>query len=1219
MKQINKKHKWLACLLAMVMLIGVIEPFGIVKAEGAINAGNLTLKSAYATGTNQYTALLVEFQSQTAISLPETGKLTAVEGSGDILRNGTSVLGKLNFTVTNATGGFKIDGIEGTGSWPQVTETFAIKGQFTLPNGTVVEFPETTFQYMGTNANGYGYWRDYTKTVESGALVLASESLNGTNQYGWGGFRFTVTNGYAPAPRGINTQKFQSIGGTITKKTDQNAEEVALIPGSTVNLKSGDTDRTRKYYIEDCGSFQPGNIITIQGTFKTADGFSINIVKTAFKYEGSNKWSLYKDVRESGDITFDQNGKITSSAAVYFKPANANAVPFTSQVQLYPVAGSGKIMQNGQDALAKGVGLFAYGDGRNAIWGISTVEGTEIVLEGDFAPQGDDTLVIRYPRLVFKVIKTSDGSLKWVQNSVDNYVESGNVTVHDNSASEKTSATDQIYFQTDDTSLSKNTAGDGWLRPYEGTILYNGTDITGRTGEDTGAKIFSYSNGVYLIYTLRGAQNGTTLTIQGSFSMADGSIGIDFQPVTFKYVLPENAEKGYWATEGMSFTSDKYLQVENAYEAEILKYEATVRLSKTATNNGGVILGNRDGSGDAYTLGVTNQGAPYLKLKDGNNEVAYQFNSNVCTNDWVKISIVRDGSNVHYYENDVLKESLTEQSVVSVLPTAEAVIGGDYSKDNANYFKGSIRDVKLYADVNGEQLIASYDMSTVEKNTKILSDHNDAKDYDATLSLRWLDTAPEIGQYEYSFAVVGDTQAINDKNGNKNGTQLSGIYDYILENVEQKNIEFVFGLGDITENDDATEWERAQAQIQRLDNVVPYALNRGNHDSNAKMNQYFSYEQYKAKYSGSANGKIENTCQFLSVGKVDYLIFSLDFGASDDVLNWAAGIIETHPNYNVIITTHSYLTRDGKYTTRDNDTSLQNAANTGEDIWNKLVKKYDNVVMVISGHVYANDIIVNDAVGDHGNKIKQIVVNPQVADAMTDGGTGMIAMLYFSADGKNVQVEYYSTVRKQWLADTNQFSMTLDVVEHVDAVTSAPYDYNTFMTYRTEGAYTVPTKEGYRFAGWFLDAECKEPFMQGASADTNATYYAKFVDQYALTVKRQVLEGTTAQSEKTDLRVVTTLDSLDYEEVGFRVTFEGVKTIETTFQTAYKTLYAAGVAYKPDIFSAASEYFATLVIKNIPVLTLGADSKVSVQAFWVTHDGTTVTSEIDTKNLLPTN
>lgn len=42
---------------------------------------------------------------------------------------------------------------------------------------------------------------------------------------------------------------------------------------------------------------------------------------------------------------------------------------------------------------------------------------------------------------------------------------------------------------------------------------------------------------------------------------------------------------------------------------------------------------------------------------------------------------------------------------------------------------------------------------------------------------------------------------------------------------------------------------------------------------------------------------------------------------------------------------------------------------------------------------------------------------------------GMVAMLYFSADGKTMQVEYYSTAKEKYFISDNQFTLTLDTVD----------------------------------------------------------------------------------------------------------------------------------------------------------------------------------------------
>ena len=45
-----------------------------------------------------------------------------------------------------------------------------------------------------------------------------------------------------------------------------------------------------------------------------------------------------------------------------------------------------------------------------------------------------------------------------------------------------------------------------------------------------------------------------------------------------------------------------------------------------------------------------------------------------------------------------------------------------------------------------------------------------------------------------------------------------------------------------------------------------------------------------------------------------------------------------------------------------------------------------------------------------------------------NGALGMVAMLYFSEDGKNVEVEYYSTTTDRYYRSINQLSFELDLV-----------------------------------------------------------------------------------------------------------------------------------------------------------------------------------------------
>ena len=298
--------------------------------------------------------------------------------------------------------------------------------------------------------------------------------------------------------------------------------------------------------------------------------------------------------------------------------------------------------------------------------------------------------------------------------------------------------------------------------------------------------------------------------------------------------------------------------------------------------------------------------------------------------------------------------------------------------------------------------------------------------------------------YAYSFAVVCDTQTVVKKDIANNTQYLSSIYDWIVSNAESKKIGYVFGLGDITENDTDEEWTYAKEHITKLDGVVPYLLNRGNspHDTAKQMNKYFaSHTDYTDTLSGTmTEGDVVNSYTVFTVGGVKYLVLAIDFGPSDAELEWAGGIIEANPDCKVIITTHAYLYTDG--TLQDaNDGSAPNktgaddgSSNNGDMMWEKLVKKHSNIIMVLSGHNPTPDIIYNRDTGDHGNTVTSILVDSQNFDAGREGETGMVCMLYFSEDGSRVDVEYISTVREQYYKESNQFSINLKEVA-TDVVT----------------------------------------------------------------------------------------------------------------------------------------------------------------------------------------
>ena len=143
------------------------------------------------------------------------------------------------------------------------------------------------------------------------------------------------------------------------------------------------------------------------------------------------------------------------------------------------------------------------------------------------------------------------------------------------------------------------------------------------------------------------------------------------------------------------------------------------------------------------------------------------------------------------------------------------------------------------------------------------------------------------------------------------------------------------------------------------------------------------------------------------------------------------------------------------------------------------------------------------------------------------------AKVTFSFD----DTEYYSGV-VQGLVDTLEPTMTISTWPNAVSVESVWENVYDVASYRGGDVYRSPKKEGKVFAGWYTDETCAEPLGQDV---TTGKWYAKFVDEDVLSVKAQVIAGTEATDKKTDIRFVSTVDSLEYQEVGFEVVIEGRK------------------------------------------------------------------------------
>jgi hypothetical protein len=67
-------------------------------------------------------------------------------------------------------------------------------------------------------------------------------------------------------------------------------------------------------------------------------------------------------------------------------------------------------------------------------------------------------------------------------------------------------------------------------------------------------------------------------------------------------------------------------------------------------------------------------------------------------------------------------------------------------------------------------------------------------------------------------------------------------------------------------------------------------------------------------------------------------------------------------------------------------------------------------------------IAVHETTGDKGNKIQQVLIDPQEVDRV-EGPGGYVALFHFSADGKTVQVQNYATLHGKYFGNTLRFDL----------------------------------------------------------------------------------------------------------------------------------------------------------------------------------------------------
>ncbi len=240
------------------------------------------------------------------------------------------------------------------------------------------------------------------------------------------------------------------------------------------------------------------------------------------------------------------------------------------------------------------------------------------------------------------------------------------------------------------------------------------------------------------------------------------------------------------------------------------------------------------------------------------------------------------------------------------------------------------------------------------------------------------------------------------------------------------------------------EWKRADEGFSYLDGQIPLISVIGNHDydnhylkvagrakwlKGQKMfNKYFGaaskYYKDKSWYGGSTENGLNNWIIFNGAGR-DFLVIGFEIEPSDETLNWAQEVIDSHPELPVIIATHSYLfyTKEKNGNAKFLSKSYIENGNSPEDIHKKFVLKNKNIFLVLCGHASSGDIgeglrkDINEAgypvytlLSDYQTR-KSLIKDlyPEYTGKIRYCGDGWLRLMQFDFNTNQIHVQTYST------------------------------------------------------------------------------------------------------------------------------------------------------------------------------------------------------------------
>ena len=252
----------------------------------------------------------------------------------------------------------------------------------------------------------------------------------------------------------------------------------------------------------------------------------------------------------------------------------------------------------------------------------------------------------------------------------------------------------------------------------------------------------------------------------------------------------------------------------------------------------------------------------------------------------------------------------------------------------------------------------------------------------------------------FTIVWMSDTQHIS----RNNPEVFNCMRDWILNNRETENIQFVIHTGDVVDGYSTLMFENAANALVPVFEALPGMLVSGNHDVTKSGNHYYfvqqPYVKLVQKEGQTYKDGVAAYATFHACG-TDFLVFGLGYGVSCPA--WMNEVIAQHPGYVVITAMHVGLQEDGRFFSQ------------ARTVFQEVMPNCPTFRLLLCGHMRGTltrtDWFDDDKDGREERSVTSMMFNYQ-DDRVK--GLGFLRLLRFDPLTRSIEVLTYSPWFDQW-------------------------------------------------------------------------------------------------------------------------------------------------------------------------------------------------------------